>query len=97
MDKIQVTNLIKETYSYPEQAYIMRVICKDDITFYGYFSSFDDFTELEEKNQYRFIPRNNVHSFKNDYSKNGAYDRNHSIILNGEDIINMEFVLPLHI
>lgn len=97
MDKLQVTSLIKESFSLADQQYIMRVICKDDVTFYGYFNSFDDFNELEEKNQFRFIPRNNAHTFKDEYSKNGKYNINHSIILRGEDIVNMEFVLPLHL
>ena len=97
MDKIQLTQLIEETYSYTKKQFVTRVICKNDITHYGYFYSFDDYIELQEKNQYRFIPRNNLPSFKSEHAKKGKFNSSYSLILHGEEILGVEFVLPLHI
>jgi len=97
MDKTQMIKLIEDTYSTAVQSFVTRVICKDDIAHYGYFNSFDDYSELKEKNQYRFIPRNNFHAFKDEYVKRGRHNVSHSIILTGEDVVDIQFVLPLHI
>jgi small nuclear ribonucleoprotein (snRNP)-like protein len=97
VDRLEINKLIVEASASVDKPFIMRVMCKNDVNYYGYFNAFDDYEKLQEKNQYRFIPRNNVHSFNSEYSKKGKYNANHSIILNGEDIINIEFVLPLHI
>ena len=97
MDKFQVTNLIEETYSFANQPFVTRVICKNDITHYGYFYSFEDYIELKENNRFRFIPRNNMHTFKIEYSQNGKPNANYSFILDGEEMLSIEFVLPLHI
>lgn len=97
MDKMQVTTLIEATYSFANQPFVTRVICKDDVTYYGYFYSFDDYCELRERNQFRFIPRNNLQAFKNEHSQNGKFSTSHSLILKGEEMLNIEFVLPLHI
>ena len=36
-------------------------------------------------------------SLKNEYSKKGKYNTSHSIIVKGEDVLSIEFVMPLHI
>lgn len=97
MDKLEVTKLIEETYSFTNKPFVTRVLCKNDITHYGYFYSFEDYSELKEKNQYRFIPRNNLQLFKNEHSRNGKFNVRYSLILNGEEMLGIEFVLPLHI
>ena len=75
---------------------VARVICNDDITHYGYFNSFDDYNELKEKNQYRFIPRNNLRAFQDEHGKKGVYNTVYSIIISGDNILSIEFVMPLH-
>lgn len=97
MDKSQATKLIEETYSFTHQQFVTRVICRNDVTHYGFFYFFDDYEYLKAKNQYRFIPRNNLQSFQSEHLKNGRYDTNYSVILDGEEMLNIEFVLPLHI
>lgn len=97
MNKVDVTKLIEENYLFNYQPFVTRVMCKDDITHYGYFYSFKDFIELKENTRFRFIPRNNMHSFLHEYSKNNDANTDYSIILDGEMIIDIEFVLPLHI
>jgi|GEM_PF-1859579 hypothetical protein len=97
MDKAQITKFIEDSCSATNKPFVTRVMCKNDVTHYGYFNSFDDYNELKEKDQYRFIPRNNFMAFKNEYSEKGKYNVNHSIVLAGEDLVDIEFVLPLHI
>jgi hypothetical protein len=97
MDKTGIAQMIEDIYSIAKQPFVTRVICENDVTFYGYFNSFDDYPELKEKNQFRFIPRNNLMAFKNEYSKKGKYNTSHSIIVKGEDVLSIEFVMPLHI
>ena len=97
MEREEISGLIENKYSDANQHFVTRVMCNNDITHYGYFNSFDDYTELKAKNQYRFIPRNNYLSLKNEYSKKGKYNTSHSIILKGEEVLDVEFVLPLHI
>lgn len=97
MEKVETTKLIEETYSFANQPFVTRVICKNDITHYGYFYSFDDFGKLKESNHFRFIPRNNLQPFKNEHTKNGKFNTTHSLIIDGEQILSIEFVLPLHI
>lgn len=97
MDKAQVTALIEETYSFANQPFVSRVICKNDVTHYGYFYSFDDYSTLKEQNQFRFIPRNSLQTFQKEHSRSGKFNMNHSLILSGEEMLSIEFVLPLHI
>jgi hypothetical protein len=97
MERTEIAKLLEDTYSVANQPFVTRVICKDEITFYGCFNSFEDSAGLKEKNQYRFVPRNNSIAFKNEFSKNGKYNTRHSIIVEGEDVVSIEFVLPLHI
>jgi len=88
--------MIEDRYASESNMSVTRVICKNDVTHYGYFNSFADYSELMEKNRYRFIPRNNSKAFRNEYSKKGEYNKTFSIILNGEDILAIEFVMPIH-
>lgn len=97
MDRLEAARLVEDANSSTNKRFVTRVMCKNDLTYYGYFNSFDDYRALQEKNLYRFIPRNNSQSFMNEYSEKGKYNSAYSIILNGEDMINIEFVLPLHI
>jgi hypothetical protein len=97
MERLHATKLIEETYSFANQPFVTRVICKNDVTFYGHFYSFDDFRELKERNQFRFIPRNNLQTFKNEHTLNGKLNLNHSLILEGDEMLSIDFVLPLHI
>ncbi len=96
MNKEEVTTMIKDRYAEGSNLSVTRVICKDDVTYYGYFNSFSDFSELMEKNRYRFIPRNNSKAFREEHSKKGVFNTTFSIIINGEDILAIEFVMPLH-
>ena len=97
MDKSQVAKLIEGAYSFANQPFVTCVICKNDVTHYGYFYSFDDYSELKERNQFRFIPRNNLQAFKKEKTLKGEFNTNHSLILHGEEMVSIEFVLPLHI
>ena len=69
MEREEISGLIENKYSDANQHFVTRVMCNNDITHYGYFNSFDDYTELKAKNQYRFIPRNNYLSLKSEYLK----------------------------
>jgi len=98
MIKEEIARLLEDTYSIGDHApSVTRVMCKDDVNFYGYFNSFSDYTDLKEKNQFRFIPRNNLKAFKEEFTKKGSYNSTYSIILNGDDIIDIEFVMPLQL
>jgi hypothetical protein len=97
MNKEEITRLIDDRYAVGLNPTVTRVMCKDDVNHYGYFNSFGDYAELKEKNQYRFIPRNNFKAFRDEHNKKGIYSTKHSIIINGDDVINIEFVMPLHI
>lgn len=88
--------MIEDRYSAGSNLSVTRVICKDDVTYYGYFNSFGDYSELMEKNRYRFIPRNNSKAFREEFSKKGVHNTTFSIIINGEDILAIEFVMPIH-
>ncbi|NNM95145.1 MAG: hypothetical protein HKL88_06755 [Bacteroidia bacterium] len=96
MDKEQMVKLIEDTYSTKNKTFVTRVTCTDNVTHYGYFHPFDDYAKLKEKNIYRFVPRNNYAALKSGYEKKWKYDAKHSIILQGEDVLNIDFVLPLH-
>jgi len=95
MKKEEVATMIEHRYSAGNNLSVTRVICKNDVTYYGYFSSFSDYSELMQKNCYRFIPRNNSKAFREEYDKKGAYNTTYSIIINGEDILAIEFVMPM--
>ena len=97
MNKEEITRLIDDRYAVGLNPTVTRVMCKGDVNHYGYFNSFGDYAELKEKNQYRFIPRNNFHAYKDEYVKRGRHNVSHSIILTGEDVVDIQFVLPLHI
>jgi hypothetical protein len=97
MNKEEVATMIQDRYAEGSNLSVTRVICKDDITYYGYFSSFNDYSELMEKNRYRFIPRNNSKAFREDYSKKGEYNTTYSIIINGDDMLAIEFVMPIQL
>jgi hypothetical protein len=97
MEKTEITRLVEDRYSDATQPYVTRVICKNDLTFYGYFNTFDDYSELKERNQYRFIPRNNLSAYKDEFVRKGKHNLNHSVVINGDDVLDIEFVLPLHI
>lgn len=96
MEQGEIAKLIEDTYSTENETYVTRVICNDNITHYGYFHPFDDYIKLKEKNQYRFVPRNNYAALKDAHERKGKYDVKHSVILEGDNIVNIEFVLPLH-
>jgi small nuclear ribonucleoprotein (snRNP)-like protein len=97
MNKEEVATMIEDRYAAGSNLSVTRVICKDDVTYYGYFNSFDDYNELMEKNQYRFIPRNNSKAFREEYSKKGKYNTSYSIIINGDNILAIEFVMPIQL
>lgn len=97
MNKEEVSILIEDRYAAGSNLSVTRVICKDDITHYGYFNTFNDYTELLEKNRYRFIPRNSSKAFREEFSKKGVQNTTFSIIINGEDILAIEFVMPMQI
>lgn len=97
MNKEEVATMIEDRYAAGSNLSVTRVICKDDVTYYGYFNSFDDYSELMEKNLYRFIPRNNSKAFREDFSKKGIYNTIFSIIINGDDILAIEFVMPIQL
>ncbi|HTB08011.1 MAG TPA: hypothetical protein VK806_13760 [Bacteroidia bacterium] len=97
MNKEEMLNLVDDKYAVGLNPTVTRVMCKDDVTHYGYFNSFGDVTELKAKNQYRFIPRNNFKAFKEEFNQKGIYGVKHSIVINGDDVVDIEFVLPLHI
>ncbi|HXB12632.1 MAG TPA: hypothetical protein VNZ45_11630 [Bacteroidia bacterium] len=95
MNRDEISGMIEDRYAVGHSPTVTRVMCKDDITFYGYFNSFGDYTELKEKNQYRFIPRNNFKAFRDEHNNKGIYSTKHSIIINGDEVIDIEFVLPV--
>jgi hypothetical protein len=97
MNKEEVATMIEDRYAEGSNLSVTRVICKDDVTHYGYFSSFSDYSELMEKNRYRFIPRNSSKAFREDYNKSGKYNSTYSIIINGADILAIEFVMPMQL
>ena len=97
MNKEEVSTMIKDRYADGSNLSVSRVICKNDVTHYGYFNSFSDYSELMERNKYRFIPRNNSKAFREDFSKKGVYSTSYSIILNGDDMLAIEFVMPMQI
>ena len=95
MNKEEVAILIEDRYAAGSNLSVTRVICKNDVTYYGYFSSFSDYSELMEKNRYRFIPRNSSKAFREEFTKNGIYNTSYSIIINGDDMLAIEFVMPI--
>src|ERR1700722_2147764 len=95
MNKEEVASMIQDRYAEGSNLSVTRVICKDDVTHYGYFSSFSDYSELMEKNRYRFIPRNSSKAFREEFTKNGIYNTSYSIIINGDDMLAIEFVMPI--
>lgn len=97
MKKEEVATMIEDRYASGSNLSVTRVICKDDVTYYGYFNSFNDYSELMEKNRYRFIPRNNSKAFREEYIKKGEYNTTYSIIINGDDILAIEFVMPMQL
>ncbi len=97
MRKEEVAALIQERYAAGSNLSVSRVICKNDITYYGYFNSFEDYSELMEKNKYRFIPRNNSKAFREKFTEKGVHDTVFSIIINGDDILAIEFVMPMQV
>jgi len=97
MNKEEVATLIQDRYAAGSNLSVSRVICKNDVTYYGYFSSFGDYSELMEKNQYRFIPRNSSKAFREDFTKMGTYNTSYSIIIKGDDILAIEFVMPMQL
>ncbi len=96
MNKEEVAAMIEDRYATGSNLSVTRVICKNDITYYGYFNSFSDYSELMNKNRYRFIPRNNSKAFMEDYTRNGIYNTSYGIIINGDDMLAIEFVMPMH-
>jgi hypothetical protein len=96
MNKEEVATMIEDRYAAGSNLSVTRVICKNDVTYYGYFSSFSDYSELMEKNRYRFIPRNNSKAFREEFTKKGIYNTSYSIIINGDDMLAIEFVMPIH-
>jgi small nuclear ribonucleoprotein (snRNP)-like protein len=97
MNKEEVATMIQDRYADGSNLSVTRVICKNDVTYYGYFSSFSDYSELMEKNCYRFIPRNSSKAFREDFTKKGIHDTSFSIIIKGEDILAIEFVMPMQV
>lgn len=97
MNKEEVATLIEDRYAAGSNLSVTRVICKNDVTHYGYFSSFSDYSELMEKNRYRFILRNNSKAFREEFTKKGIYNTAYSIIINGEDMLAIEFVMPMQL
>jgi hypothetical protein len=97
MEKEEVATMIEDRYADGSNLSVTRVICKNDIAHYGYFNSFSDYTELMLKNKYRFIPRNNSKAFIEEFNKKGVHNTTFSIIINGEDILAIEFVMPIHV
>lgn len=97
MDKVELTKLVEEAHAFAHQPYVAHVICKNGVSHYGYFHPFDDFYELKRQNRYRFVTRHNMDSPRNVNSYDGKPELNHSLILDLEDILSIEFVLPLHI
>jgi len=97
MNKEEVAAMIEDRYAAGSNLSVTRVICKNDITYYGYFSSFSDYSELMEKNRYRFIPRNNSKAFREDFTRKGIYNTSYSIIINGDDMLAIEFVMPMQV
>ena len=97
MNKEEVASMIEDRYSAGSNLSVTRVICKNDITYYGYFSSFGDYSELMHENRYRFIPRNNSKAFREEFSKKGVYNSAFSIIIHGEDMLAIEFVMPIQL
>jgi len=96
MTKEEIADLLEVTQVNDKvRPSLIRVMCKRDITHYGYFVSFDDYTELKAKNLFRFVLRNNFRIFNTDYQKSGKYNTRYSIILNGDDVLYIEFVMPL--
>jgi hypothetical protein len=95
MNKEEVATLIEDRYADGSNLSVSRVICKNDVTYYGYFSSFSDYSELMQKNKYRFIPRNNSRAFREEFAKNGVYNTSYSVIISGDDMLAIEFVMPL--
>jgi len=95
MNKEEVATLIEDRYAEGNNLSVSRVICKNDVTYYGYFSSFSDYSELMQKNKYRFIPRNNSRAFREEFAKNGVYNTSYSVIISGDDMLAIEFVMPL--
>ena len=95
MTKEEISGLIEDRYAVGLSPTVTRVMCNRDITYYGYFNSFGDYSELKEKNQYRFIPRNNFKAFREEHDTKGIYSTKHSIIINGDEVIDIEFVMPL--
>ena len=97
MNKEEVATMIEDRYAAGSNLSVTRVICKNDVTYYGYFNSFSDYSELMGKNRYRFIPRNNSKAFREDFTKKGVHDTSFSIVINGDDILAIEFVMPMQL
>jgi hypothetical protein len=96
MTKEEITNLLEVTQVNDKiKPSLIRVMCTKDITHYGYFVSGDDYAELKEKNLFRFVLRNNYRVFNKEYIKTGKYNTNYSITLTGEEVLYIEFVMPL--
>lgn len=96
MTREEITQLLEVTQvNDTVKPSLIRVMCTKDITHYGYFVSCDDYTELKEKNLFRFVQRNNYRVFKQEYIKTGKYNTDYSITLTGEDVLYIEFVMPL--
>lgn len=96
MDRLQISTLIEEKYLHASERFVTCVICKNDVYYYGHFYSFNDYQELKGKSKFRFIPRNNMKSFLSGCSQNGGANADYSIVIDGESILGIDFVMPLH-
>jgi hypothetical protein len=97
MNKEEIATLLEGTHANNNaKPTVIRVMCKKDITLYGFFVSTGDYNDLKEKNEFRFVPRNSYKAFNDEYAKKGTYNLNYSSILKGDDIEYIEFVMPLN-
>lgn len=88
MTKKQVIQFIEIDHPVTYAPSVTKVVCNNTI-YYGFFESFDDYRELKEKNQWRFIPINQAIEYREEAAKTQLANPKYSIILEGDEMISI--------